>query len=181
MRRSTAPAATWKTGSRNVSSIVRRPHFGGDDARQPAAPVVCVDGLCAAVRLTPPGVVAHPIRQGDLRHDPPQAVENRRAGAHQRAPHHLRDGLELSLPARLRHCPRTTDQRGGVLTNRKRKQLYSTPIRSAINASARTRPGCAPSLQQRQRVAAAFLLQTPNLFEKSGLVPDATDAADGVM
>jgi hypothetical protein len=33
--------------------------------------------------------------RGDLRHDPPQAVEDRHAGAHQRAAHHLRDGLGL--------------------------------------------------------------------------------------
>jgi Transposase DDE domain group 1 len=32
---------------------VRRPHFGGHDARQPAAAVVCFDGLCAAVRAAP--------------------------------------------------------------------------------------------------------------------------------
>src|SRR6516165_911332 len=111
---------------------VRRPHFGGDNARQPAAPVVCVDGLCAAVRLTPLGVAAHPIRQGDLRDNPPQAVENRRAGAHQRAPHHLRDGLNLSLPARLRYCPLTTNQCGGALTDRKRKPAYSTPFAAPL-------------------------------------------------
>ena len=43
------------------------------------------------------------------------------------------------------------------------------PNRSAINASHRTRPGCAPSLQQRQRVTAGLLFKTPNLFEKSEL------------
>jgi hypothetical protein len=66
-------------------------------ARQPAAAVVCVDGLWAAVRIASPGTAADPIRQGDLRHDPPHVVEDRHAGAHQRAAHHLRDGLELPL------------------------------------------------------------------------------------
>ena len=47
--------------------------------------VVCVDRLCAAVRLAPTGAAADPIRQGHLRHDPPEAVEDRSAGAHQRA------------------------------------------------------------------------------------------------
>ena len=52
------------------------------------------------------------------------------------------------------------------------------PNRSAINASHRTRPGCAPSLQQRQRVTAGLLFKTPNLFEKSelALLPRAQPA-----
>src|SRR5215469_8023399 len=148
MKRSTAPAATWKIASRACpresggmpARSVRRPHFGGDDARQPAAPVVCIDGLCAAVRVTPLGVAAHPIRQGDLRHNPPQAIENRRTGTHQRAPHHLRDGLGLSLSARLRYCPRTTDQCGGALTHRKRKLPYSPPFAAPLLRP----PGLAP-------------------------------------
>src|ERR1700730_8392751 len=31
--------------------FARRPYLGGNDARQPAAPVVRLDGLCAAVAL----------------------------------------------------------------------------------------------------------------------------------
>src|SRR6516165_8374097 len=54
------------------------------------------------------------------------------------------------------------------------------PNRSAINASHRTRPGCAPSLQQRQRVTAGLLFKTPNLFEKSELVVSRRRAWRGV-
>ena len=51
----------------------------------------------------------------------------------------------------------------------KEKTGILDPIRSALTASARTRLGCSPPLQQPQRVAAGFPLRTPNLFEKTGL------------
>ncbi len=40
----------------------RRPHFNGDDARQPVASVVRVDGLRSALRLAPYRPRPHPIR-----------------------------------------------------------------------------------------------------------------------
>ena len=54
--------------------------------------------LCVLRRLA---LQQSPIRQSHLRHNPPRAVEDRRTGAHQCAPHHLRDGLGLPLSARL--------------------------------------------------------------------------------
>ena len=53
MKRSTAPAATWRTGSRSVSSISMRSHLDRHHAGKSAAPVVCLNGLCAAVCLAP--------------------------------------------------------------------------------------------------------------------------------
>ena len=53
-----------------IKESIRPPHFGGDVRANQLRPVVCVHGLCAVARVTPPGVAAHPIRQGDLRHDP---------------------------------------------------------------------------------------------------------------
>jgi hypothetical protein len=57
---------------------VCRPYFGSDDARQPAATVVRLDGLCPALRAASTGSAADPIGQSDLRHDPPQAAQDRR-------------------------------------------------------------------------------------------------------
>ena len=42
-----------KSHQRVSARTVRRPHFGGDDARQPATVVVCLDGLCAGLRAAP--------------------------------------------------------------------------------------------------------------------------------
>src|SRR5215472_17024095 len=114
---------------------VRRPHLGRDDARQSAPLVVCFDGLCTAVCVAPPGAAAHAIRQSDLRHNPPQAVDNRRGGAHQRAAHYLGDGLELPLSARLRTRPRRADQRHRALTKQKRQTAIFDPVN-------RTYPDC---------------------------------------
>ena len=86
---------------------VRRPHLGRHHARQPAPPVVRVNGLRAALRLAPHRPGAHAVRRRDLRHHPPQAAEDRRTGAHQRATHQGRDGIRLSLAERIRprSCP----------------------------------------------------------------------------
>ena len=81
---------------------VRRPHLGRHHARQPAAAVVRLDGLCAALRPAPHRPGRHPVRRRHLRHHPPQAAQDRRPGAHQRAPHQDRHGLRLPLPARVR-------------------------------------------------------------------------------
>ena len=52
-----------------------------------------------ALRAAAHCLAAHPVRQGDLRHDPTQTARDRRARAHQRAAHHIRDGLGLPLSA----------------------------------------------------------------------------------
>ena len=41
------------------------------------------------------------VRPRHLRHDPPRAVEDRRSGMHQRAPHQARHALGLPLPGRV--------------------------------------------------------------------------------
>src|SRR5580700_9834027 len=57
--------------------------------------MVCLDGLRAAVRTAPPRPRAHPIRQSDLRHDPPQAPQDRRSA---RDSPLEGDGFEPSVP-----------------------------------------------------------------------------------
>jgi hypothetical protein len=80
-RRSTAPAARWRTGSRSASStsmrIAPRP-----DAGQPAAPVVLLNGLRAALRPAPHRAARYRLRQRHLRHHPSQAAQDRSARAH---------------------------------------------------------------------------------------------------
>src|SRR3954452_7837204 len=63
------------------SRPVCRSDLGGHDAGQPAAAVVRRDGLRAAVRLAPDRAGPHWACRRDLRHDPPQAPEDRRARA----------------------------------------------------------------------------------------------------
>ena len=64
--------------------------------------------LCALRRIA---LAAHSIRQSDLRYNPPEALQDRRARAHQRTAHQIRHGLGLPLSARIRPRPRTTHQR----------------------------------------------------------------------
>src|SRR6201989_2318362 len=107
--------------------------------------MVRLDGLRAALCAAAYCSAAHAIRQGNLWHDPPKAAQDRRAGAHQRAAHQIRDVLGLPLPARLRPCPRTTDQRCGKLTKqRKPAIIFDIANRSTTTASAQTRGGCEP-------------------------------------
>src|SRR5260370_25236814 len=77
---------------------VRRPHLDGDDARQPAAALVRLDGLCALVRPAPHRPGPYTVRQRDLRYDPPETVEARRARQNQRTPR--QDRLRIRLPER---------------------------------------------------------------------------------
>jgi hypothetical protein len=51
-----------------------------DDARQPAAAIVRFDGLRSHLRAAPHRARPHTAGQRDLRHDPPETVEARRAG-----------------------------------------------------------------------------------------------------
>src|SRR5437588_10649355 len=153
---------------------VCRPHLSGDNARQPAAAVVCLDGLCAALRAAPPGSAAHPIRQSRLPHDPPEALEGRGAGSHQRTSHQIRHGLRLPLSARLRSRPRRVDQRRGALTKQKTRAITFDPANPPItSASAGTRKGCAPSSPQLKSAAAAVPSQLFHWCEKSRLAREA--------
>jgi hypothetical protein len=130
--------------------------LGGDDARQPAAPVVRLDGLRAAVRAAAHRPQAHPIRHSDLRHDPPQAPQDRRPGAHQLPAHQIRHGLGLALSARICRCSRPTDQRRRVLTKPDQPAIIPKPGGAAAGMPGRTRTGCDPSSPQPTRVVAAI-------------------------
>ena len=50
-------------------------------AGKSAAPVVCLNGLCAAVCLAPHRPASHAVRQSNLRHHPSQAAQDRRPRA----------------------------------------------------------------------------------------------------
>ena len=71
-----------------------------------------------------------PIRQSDLRHDPPQAPQDRRAGAHQRAADQIRP---------------TNQPRGALTKQNKRATVFRPVNRNTITVPARTRIGCGPS------------------------------------
>ena len=70
-RTSTASAARWRTTSRAPVRPARRPRPGAQSARQPAPPVVRVDGPCAAPRPAPPRPRPHPPRHRHMRKPAP--------------------------------------------------------------------------------------------------------------
>ena len=100
-RRSTAPAARWRTGSRSASStsmrIAPRPPRCG--------PTSCACGstqwLSAALRPAPHRAARYRLRQRHLRHHPSQAAQDRSTRARQRPPHQDRHGIGLPGRARL--------------------------------------------------------------------------------
>jgi DDE family transposase len=55
---------------------------------------------------------AHTFRQGELRHHPPQTVEDRRARSDKRPPHKDRDGVRLSCSCYLGRCGPPSQCRG---------------------------------------------------------------------
>jgi Transposase DDE domain group 1 len=63
------------------------------------------------------GVGGHGVGGSPSRHHPAEAAENRRAGAHHRAPHLGSLQLRLSLAARFRRC-----LDGAALLNKRQKQ-----------------------------------------------------------
>src|SRR3984893_1088197 len=105
--------ATWET----VTWALCRSHLGPDDARQPATPVVRLDGLCADLRLASHRHRPHPVRPRLVWHDPSQAAENRRLGARQRAPHQTRHAHRLPLSGRISRRARRAERRCHGLTN----------------------------------------------------------------
>jgi len=63
-----------ETASRNASSTFMPTAPRPRRCAPPAAPVVCLDGLCADLRLAPHWPGPHPVCPRLVRHDPPQAV-----------------------------------------------------------------------------------------------------------
>ena len=76
---------------RQAARSVRRSYVGGHHARQPAPAVVRLLRLRARRSAAPDWPAAHSVRHRHLRHHPPQAPEDRRSGAPQRAPDQGRD------------------------------------------------------------------------------------------
>jgi Transposase DDE domain group 1 len=147
---------------------VRRSHFGGDHACQSTAAVVRVVRLCPARGAAPDRPAPHPVRDRDLRHHPPQALEDRRPGAGERAPDQGRHGLGLPVPDRV--SPRVS------LSAPRRLLSAPTSLRSPAGRScspknpARSAP--ARRTNSSRRPPAASTVQTPappTSCEKCGL------------
>ena len=90
---------------------VRRPHLHGHHAGKPAQAVVRLDGLRADVRAAPHRAPAHPVRRSCLRHDPPQASQDRSARPHLGQAGQVRHGVGLSLADRMGARARPIAQR----------------------------------------------------------------------
>ena len=86
---------------------LRRPHVRRDHARQPTAPVVRLDGLCAHLRVAPHRPRPYPVRRRHLRHHPSGAPQDRRPGADQRPAHPPRHGIRLPVAERVPIGPPT--------------------------------------------------------------------------
>ena len=84
---------------------VRGPDLGCDHAGQPSAVVVRLDGLRPDLCPSPDRAQAHPVCRSDLWHDPAQAPEDRRPGAHLGYPAVRPPGLGFPAPERVRSRP----------------------------------------------------------------------------
>src|SRR5580693_7097879 len=153
-----------------------RPHLGPHDARQPAAAVVCRDGLCPDQRLAPHRPDPHAIRPRLVRHDPPQAPQDRGAGAYQCAPHQARDALGLPLSGRVPRRPCRAHRRRTLTPTRKHGE-NNPATRPRIIALQRTRKSCTrppqPTTPSRFRRSAAYcstLGENLPRYEKYGLI-----------
>ena len=73
-----------------------RSHLDRHHAGKSAAPVVCLNGLCAAVCLAPHRPASHAVRQSNLRHHPSQAAQDRRPRASECPPYQGCDGVSVS-------------------------------------------------------------------------------------
>ena len=85
---------------------------------------------------------AHPVRQGQLRHHPSQASQDRRARARLGPPHQARYGLGLPQPARIRDRPCPAG-RGRALTNQTAHSPQSPRRTPPIGGARRTMPAFA--------------------------------------
>ena len=86
----------------------------------------CAGSACRHTRLA----------RGHLRHDPPQAAQDRRAGARLGPPGHGRHGLRPPLAARLGHRP-PSPHRGGRLTTTQTAHSRHHPTRRCPRAATR--------------------------------------------
>ena len=84
---------------------VRRPHLHRAMRANQLRLWFAVDGLRAAGGAAADRPAGDPAGPGHGRHDPPQAAQDRRAGARLGPPGHGRDGLRPPLAARLGHRP----------------------------------------------------------------------------
>ena len=106
MKMSIAPAATWRTGSRNASSIsmpiAPRPPPCGQiscGCGSPRWPMCCCAPCAASLCITHRS-------PSDLRHHSSQATQDRRPRASECPPHQGRDGVGVRRP--IRGCAATS-------------------------------------------------------------------------
>ena len=97
----------WRHGEpdqRVSARSLRRPHFDRDDAGQPIAVMVCVDGLHPALRPASHRTPSHPLRQGDLWYNSSQASQAWSRRWRQRPSDQIYDGSSLSIGGCLGAC-----------------------------------------------------------------------------
>ena len=80
--------------------------------------------ICALRRI---GLAHTQFARACVRHDPPQAVQDRGAGAHQRAPHQARHAVGLSLSGRVPCRACRAHRRRDRLTNQKTRKISPDP------------------------------------------------------
>lgn len=151
----------WRDGEPDQGVPARplcRSHLDRHHGRQPAAAVVRVHGLCAALRRTPHRAASDALHRRDLRHHPSQAAQDRCARHHQRAPHQDRNGFRLSGRRGL-GSRRPPPQRGG------KRARFTGLIRGAAPRQPRAAPSRAHRDQsspgQRRKTPAALAPQAP--------------------
>ena len=152
-------------------------HARRDNAHEPAAALVRVDGLRADVCGAAHRARRHAARASDLRHDPPEASQDRRAGDRLGAACEARARLRLSLSRRLLHRRPSSPKRHAAsppscMRRPRAAHLTRPPTTEQQNPVRPSRHH-----RQRPRTAAARLARkpcspnrsAPTLREKAGL------------
>ena len=160
-RRSTASAATWRTGSRSArldlfADRTSTATMRANQLRLWFASFAYVL-LCALRRIALAGTQF----AGHLRHDPAEAPQDRRAGARLGPPRQARHGLVLPQPARIQDRARPA-RRGRALTN----QTAHSPHSPRPRAAPRRRPPIR-ARNHAKRTAKAYRAISPSRSEPS--------------
>jgi Transposase DDE domain group 1 len=132
---------------------------GGHHARQPAAAVVRIHGLCAHVRAAPSRSRRHRAGARHLRQHQAQAPEDRRPGHDQRAARQDRARLILPLATGVRPRPRAAQTCRGLRPPDppNRQQKRGTATEPAQPASAATPSHVRTKSADRHSLDASFL------------------------
>jgi hypothetical protein len=140
---------------RQATRHVRRSHLSDDPTCQPAPALVRVLRLRPDRGAPADRAPVHPVRHRHLHHHPPEAPQNRRPGALQRAPDQGRDGLGLPVPDRISPRLSLSEARRRLLT------VPDIPSASPHRGGADARPKFASDHRSRTETAAPGHLVRP--------------------